>query len=253
VSGTQLGSKGKLGLYGKVPCMGDFVVRRLNGEFVNNWDLWLQDCIANSRQLLGSSWLDQYLMAPIWRFVIGPNVLGDKAWIGIMVPSVDRVGRYFPLTLAQPINPDIDILTTYLDNTGWFQSLENIGMDALGQNINFEEYESNLSEFPAPVEIVDRDTAENTIPTLKKVFLSSYFNLPVKLEGDDTDYMSPVRNIISNSLQPTSLWGAEWFEKREHILLATENLPDKERFCSFLDQDFDAHGWSDVLKNEVAE
>jgi type VI secretion system protein ImpM len=200
--------------------------------------------------MLGSTWLDKYLMAPIWRFVIGPNVLGENAWIGIMVPSVDRVGRYFPLTLAKPINPDIDIVATYLDNSEWFKSLENLGIDALSQELNFAEFELHLAGLPAPAAIVDMEAGESTIPVLNKVFLSSYFSLPA--EGDHGDYISQISKVIAGSRHPTSLWGSELVDTQEHFLLVTENLPGKERFCSFLDKTFEAHGWVDASKNGIA-
>lgn len=246
MSRAQLDSQEIIGLYGKLPIFGDFVVRHLNGEFVNPWDIWLQDGLANSRQVLGDAWLDNYLQAPIWRFVIGPRMLGDSAWVGIVVPSVDRVGRYFPLTLAQPITPDIDITATYLANSEWFQSMEKLGTDALKQDLNFEGFESRLGSFAAPVSVVDMDAGDNTIPMLKKVFLSTYFCLP--LDGNYDDCISQVHDAIAGSQQPVSLWGTEWVDTHEYFLLATEGLPNKERFCALLDRNFEAHGWVDASK-----
>ena len=43
------------------------------------------------------------MMAPIWRFALAPGVAGPLPMLGVMMPSVDRVGRQFPLTLAAPM------------------------------------------------------------------------------------------------------------------------------------------------------
>ena len=88
------------GLYGKLPSQGDFVTRRLPWEFTSAWDDWLQQGMHASRTALGERWLDLYLSAPVWRFQLAPGVCGPLGWRGVFFASVDRVGRYFPLTLA---------------------------------------------------------------------------------------------------------------------------------------------------------
>ena len=88
------------GFYGKLPSEGDFVTRRLPWEFTSAWDDWLQQGMQASREALGAAWLERYLSAPIWRFQLAPGVCGPAGWRGLFFASVDRVGRYFPLTLA---------------------------------------------------------------------------------------------------------------------------------------------------------
>lgn len=88
------------GFYGKLPSEGDFVTRRLPWEFTSVWDDWLQQGMQASREALGARWLELYLSAPIWRFQVAPGVCGPIGWRGLFFASVDRVGRYFPLTLA---------------------------------------------------------------------------------------------------------------------------------------------------------
>jgi len=90
------------GFYGKLPSEGDFVTRRLPWEFTSAWDDWLQQGMQASREALGAAWLERYLSAPIWRFQLAPGVCGPSGWRGLFFASVDRVGRYFPLTLAFP-------------------------------------------------------------------------------------------------------------------------------------------------------
>jgi type VI secretion system protein ImpM len=87
------------GWYGKLPGMGDFAHRRLPESFRSVWDAWLQRGLARLRER-HADWTDRYLEAPIWCFALGPRVVGERAWIGVLMPSVDGVGRYFPFTLA---------------------------------------------------------------------------------------------------------------------------------------------------------
>jgi type VI secretion system protein ImpM len=88
------------GWFGKIPALGDFVCRRLSPHFIEAWDDWLSAEIVAARQTLGPDWPQSYLQAPIWRFALMPGVIDSRHWYGILAPSVDRVGRQFPLTIA---------------------------------------------------------------------------------------------------------------------------------------------------------
>ena len=54
-----------------------------------------------SRDALGEGWLETYLTAPVWRFALAAGCCGPAA-AGIWLPSVDRVGRYYPLRAGVP-------------------------------------------------------------------------------------------------------------------------------------------------------
>lgn len=139
------------GWYGKLPVLGDFAQRRLPPDFVGPWDDWLQRGIAASQRTLGSAWLDTYLTAHVWHFVLMPGVLGPGAWIGVWSPSVDRVGRYFPFTLAAPLpeGQALGIETGALD--GWLQGLEDIARLALQLEDGVDALEAALANLGPPL------------------------------------------------------------------------------------------------------
>ncbi|MDQ0022750.1 type VI secretion system protein ImpM [Variovorax paradoxus] len=91
------------GWFGKLPGMGDFAHRRLPESFRSVWDQWLQRGLARLKDR-HDDWTSHYLEAPIWCFALGPNVVGEGAWIGVLMPSVDGVGRYFPFTIAVAVD-----------------------------------------------------------------------------------------------------------------------------------------------------
>lgn len=88
------------GFYGKLPARGDFVTVALPGSFTRPWDGWLADRLGASQVVLGTDWVNAWLEAPVWRFALAPGLAGPDAVLGVMLPSVDRAGRYFPLTFA---------------------------------------------------------------------------------------------------------------------------------------------------------
>lgn len=124
------------GYFGKVPTHGDFVSRRLPDDLVAAWDAWLQGCIAASRAQLGAAWLDHYLTSPVWRFGIAPGVLGSDGLGGVMMPSVDRVGRYFPLMIGAPgARPLLDWFQQHGD---WFDEIEDLARASLDPAFRLE-------------------------------------------------------------------------------------------------------------------
>ncbi len=87
------------GFHGKTPALGDFVTRRIPAGFLQSWDAWLQSLVRASRDRLGADWLPAWLEAPVWHFGLGAELAGPEPWFGVLIPSVDRVGRYFPFTI----------------------------------------------------------------------------------------------------------------------------------------------------------
>jgi type VI secretion system protein ImpM len=88
------------GLSGKLPSRGDFVTRGLPRSFLDPWEKWVGQAVAASRALLGDAWMDAWLTAPVWRFSLPPGACGPDPVLGLMLPSVDAVGRGYPLTVA---------------------------------------------------------------------------------------------------------------------------------------------------------
>jgi type VI secretion system protein ImpM len=117
------------GFYGKLPARGDFVCQGLPRGFTDPWDAWVAGALAGSRDRLGEGWTAAWLEAPIWRFSLAPGLCGGWRVLGVMLPSVDRVGRYFPLGFAALFPAD----TTVAGNgdTAWLDRCEAAGLAAL--------------------------------------------------------------------------------------------------------------------------
>lgn len=114
------------GFFGKLPARGDFVRAGLPGGFVAAWDAWLQAVLPDSRARLGERWLAAWMEAPVWRFLLHAGQCGPDAVLGLWMPSVDAVGRHFPLTIAAVFTGG---LATH--DAAWLDAAEECGRRAL--------------------------------------------------------------------------------------------------------------------------
>src|SRR5262245_12297092 len=110
------------GYYGKLPARADFVGRRLARPMIERWDRWLQQCLAHSQATLAAEWEGSYLSAPVWRLALPARVCGDSALIGVLVSSVDAVGRCFPLLLAQELAEEANTAWIATAAQGWYEA-----------------------------------------------------------------------------------------------------------------------------------
>ncbi|MEO5369629.1 MAG: type VI secretion system-associated protein TagF [Magnetococcus sp. DMHC-1] len=133
------------GFYGKIPSRGDFVQRGLPREFVRVWDEWLVARIRQSQLSLAEGWQEAFMTAPLWRFYLTAGLCGHESVCGVVLPSVDRVGRTFPLVLcrmeaislaealSQPVMP-------------WFEAVEVLAFDVLEELMEPESIARRLQE-----------------------------------------------------------------------------------------------------------
>jgi type VI secretion system protein ImpM len=121
------------GFFGKIPGRGDFVRAGLPRGFVAAWDEWLSAVLPASRAALGEpAWLAAWMEAPVWRFALPAGACGPEAALGLWMPSVDRAGRHFPLTIAATFaaaGPD----------EAWLDLAEDAGRAALESDIGPDE------------------------------------------------------------------------------------------------------------------
>lgn len=151
---------GPPGWHGKLPSLGDFASRRLPHDFIEAWDGWLAAGLAALRQSAADRWLEGYLASPIWRFLVMPGTLplpsGAQGWTGVLMPSVDRAGRYFPFTVAralQALPRDVESFTAL---HRWLRQLDDLAADALQDDWTVAQLEAELARLRPPALATDR-------------------------------------------------------------------------------------------------
>ena len=141
------------GWHGKLPTLGDFASRRLEAPFIDAWDGWLAAGLLALREAHPTTWLEAYLGSPSWRFLLMPGVLpgnaGAQGWAGVLMPSVDRVGRYFPLTLVQALGAGPSSTQQMQGLWFWLARLDELARDALHGDWTAEQLEQELAAMAA--------------------------------------------------------------------------------------------------------
>lgn len=136
------------GWFGKLSMLGDFASRRLEPSWVQSCDQWLSAGVRASQEALGERWLATYLAAPVWRFAWGPGVVDARWWFGVLMPSCDSVGRYFPLLIVQPrAQPPLDRVA--LDHLElWWAHQARCGLATLADGATLQAFEDALAQGP---------------------------------------------------------------------------------------------------------
>lgn len=240
VSATRAEGHAETGYFGKLPSKGDFLSRRLPSGFVEVWDAWLQAGIVSSRRELGDAWASCFPGAPVWRFFTPPCMVTERAWIGIVLPSMDRVGRHFPLTVAAGIAlAQVDAVATLDASSEWLAAISSAALDALAQGGNAESFDARVAALPFPLAKATGTGSGGTSTTPKPA--QTRF-LGFALEPDERPATERVRAALDGA-QRFALWWTIGSTARPACLLASDSLPAERRFCALLDGRWTEHEW----------
>ncbi len=138
------------GAFGKMPAVGDFFRIAAPPGFVSAWDPWIQGAMLAAQSALGAAWDGHYMSAPIWRFALAPGLAGRHKVLGVLMPSVDRVGRRFPLTLMAALDTPGPVPLDHFRETALFSRLEEVALSALDDAMTRERFEVDLAALEAP-------------------------------------------------------------------------------------------------------
>jgi type VI secretion system protein ImpM len=227
----------QLGFFGKVPTRGDFVNRRLGQALQAALDQWLSRAIVTSRRQLGTEWLPTYLVAPVWRFVAGPGTLGPHATAGVLMPSVDRVGRYFPLVIALELPGLASPWRLVRAAEAWFDGVEALARSCLDDAYDFEAFEEAVRAFGPPAPIPDEPARPN----------------PSRFARDGADgpiqaYADAVEAMLAGTNRPFSAWWTRGSSTVAPSLLLHDAAPEPDQFAALLDGRWREWGWHEGLR-----
>ncbi len=223
------------GFFGKLPARGDFVGRRLDQSFRTGFDEWLQKSISISRRQLGAAWMPAYLNTPIWRFVLGPHLCGTVPSLGVMMPSVDKVGRYFPLVLGAQLPGCLSPGTVFQTARAWFDAAEQLILTTLDDDFDLEAFDRAVLALGVPAYTRAGGADDRGRAALR---------LDLHEAGDMAPTYARILDqvLMGNNLQ-FSLWWTLGSERVRPSVLLSPGMPEPPNFAAFLDGQWDEWGW----------
>ena len=244
-----------VGFYGKLPCRGDFLQRRAPQDFVDVWDTWLQEGLHESRQRLQDAWLNSYLTGPVWRFVLSAGICGSGTYAGVLVPSVDRVGRYFPLTVIAQLAAEECPLVVACGRSGWFESAESLAIEAVAaEALDFDSFDEQVALLR---ERLDADAAAESseLPQMLRNFPGEAARWHVPLGAVDS--LQSAINVyawreMSRAVQPLALWWTQGSGAVAPSCLVTRGLPDAHASVAMLTGEWASADWATARAAEYA-
>lgn len=226
------------GLFGKLPAHGDFIHRNLPSDVINTWDEWLQHYIASSREQMGEDWLNIYLTSPVWHFIFSPGVLDSNSWSGVMMPSVDRVGRYYPFTVLTKISANTNPLEFLSSNKNWFEQIEDLLIQALENEMTADDVMQQLHALQ--IETDDKYTKEQT------AFEAS--SQVIKLQSEEDQPSSLYSYLLDSTLRKAfssySAWSTLGSDRVEPCVFTVQGLPGIDGIPAMLDGQWNHWRWN---------
>lgn len=232
----------KPGFYGKVPATGDFISRHLPRDFIDFWDQWLQEALESSRTNLGDEWLHYYLVSPLWRFVLSSGICQENAWAGVLMPSVDKVGRYFPMTIAVPLPPGSVLLEQCTVHETWYENAEKILLDMLSvDKFNVDEFTSDVAVLGVP------EQGEASLYLNDIVGALNYSRYPLQ----DTDALQPLftkmlGKYIQEQYSSYSIWWTQGSQDVKPSFMIAGGMPPGGGYSDMITGKWDTDIWQDV-------
>lgn len=225
---SSAGEQNEFGYFGKLPTLGDFIHQVLPLDFVNNWHEWLQVSMAAARTALGDEFLRYYLNCPAWKFLMAPGICGAQAAVGLTIPSVDKVGRYFNFTLATMLPPTADPCAYVLDNQEGMVALENVALDLLESDYPSEEVELRVRALSLQFSMVS--PVKHKIETTADHIRISQ-NQALTFAGPASALLS---HLITRDLGNFSLWWHGQQGQSRSTLVACAGMPPEDVYLQFL-------------------
>ena len=160
---------------------------------------------------------------------------------GVMMPSVDKVGRHFPLTLATTAPVAANPSAIFAGGGKWFGGLEDLALSTLDDSFSFATFDEALAAYGPPPHAED---------------LAMGIGPPKPLEGERWRFavdpacgLGPgdplvTHQVLRASLKRYSIWWSAGSRLVAPSFLASTGLPLGDSVVALFDGEWGKWNWS---------
>ena len=168
---------------------------------------------------------------------------------GLLAPSVDRVGRYFPLTLVWTTPRDCNSLEVADRYEHVFAHAEQLLVESLAlENLEFADFDRRVCALAEELEAPEAESALRLRQDSVAMLLSQpdqAWRVPLRTVAA---FRLPATQVIGDHWQQSfgagSLWWTDGSALVEPSWLITRGLPEANRFSAMLDGEWKGAGWN---------
>jgi type VI secretion system protein ImpM len=225
----------QVGFFGKLPVLGDFLSRRLGPDFVEPWDQWLQQAMHMARAQSGGAWDELYTQAAPWRFALEAGVCGGSPVLGVLLPSNDRVGRQFPLTVACPLPTGLGALEVAAGSEAWFAATEALLERAVGGGMDLAAFDLAVTDLAATLAQTGLTAPAAADFAMCQQYLLAHgaFKLPLPAAGIGASLAAMCARLLARTAPPLALFWCE-ATAAEPQMLASRAMPGPQLLAELL-------------------
>ena len=218
----------RCGLFGKLSAKRDFIALATPRAFLEVWEPWVQSSLSASRHQLGEGWQQAFLTTPVWRFWLGAAICGTTV-AGAIMPSLDGVGRYYPLTLHAVADAGMPIVPPDIDaQDQWFAIAENFLFSTLERETVFEDVSTALDRLAVPR---TQSPLEDDSPIIR---VGDGLAGMVSPAGGFSSSLSNLRAASPDIYAAASFWWTAGGGDFPPLALTCRGLPDPFRYSTLL-------------------
>ena len=150
--------------------------------------------------------------------MLAPGVCGPDAAAGVVMPSIDRVGRYFPLAVVALLDHDTNPASLVGGPDTWFEQAEELLLSTLDTGATFESFNDGLDSLGFPAS--EPRAVDSRFAGLQRV--------------SATVPHGRMTALAEQACEGASLWWGRGSERISPGLLRCQGLPAAGDFAQFL-------------------
>ena len=169
-------------------------------------------------------------------------------YIGILVPSVDRVGRYFPLTVVARLEPEDCLLAVACASRGWFEAAEHLVLDALdAEALDFDTFDEQIALLRERLDTASAAEAAQALRLLENAPpQGGRWQMPLASAASLQNVVNAyAQREVGRLLAPLAIW---WTGRLQHaggeLAMLAGGLPEPAGFVGMLTGDWSGTDWA---------